>query len=74
MKSNSQHLRDDCLAYAVAAALVVSIVMTSAILYAGLGAITAAGVLLIGVVLTFTVTPHLVAQWLDIRIETLLEL
>lgn len=70
-----QPLRDGILAYAVGSSLLLTGVTLITLVHLGLPFIpTGVGVGVLGVIFSFTATPHIVARWLDIEVTTLLEL
>lgn len=65
---------DDVLDYAMTLGLLTTFAITIGLIMAGAPALlTIIGMGVLGTIWTFTITPHLVAYWLDIPVDTLLD-
>lgn len=70
-----QTLRDEILGYAVGCTLIATALTFTALVHFGLPLVpTAISISLIGITFSLTITPHIVARWLQIDVGTLLQI
>lgn len=70
--SEASQAAKDALFYAMSISLIVSGIAAYAAL-AAFGWILASIIILVGFAATFTITPYLIAQWLNVNVDVLLD-